>query len=171
MQTRKKFCQTCLALAAAGLGARQVFGNPGSGAKGGEEVSKTEEKKKAKIVAYCGIPCSDCPAYIATRKNDDALRRETAKKWSEMFKADIKPEDINCDGCPTDSERIFNHCRVCEIRKCAPRKESPKLRPAAPNTPAESYPRSWPRFPRPRRSWKRSGKRDNPILSLSGRTA
>lgn len=123
MQTRKEFCQTCLALAAAGLGARQVFGNLGSGANGGEAVSKAEDKRKARIVAYCGIPCSDCPAYIATRKNDDALRRETAKKWSEMFKADIKPQDINCDGCPTDSERIFNHCRVCEIRKCGREKK------------------------------------------------
>ena len=123
MQTRKEFCQTCLALAAAGLGARQVLGSHGSKTKGGEEVSKTEEKKKAKIVAYCGIPCSDCPAYIATRENDDALRRETAKKWSEMFKSDIKPQDINCDGCPTDSERIFNHCHVCEIRKCAREKK------------------------------------------------
>ena len=119
MQTRKEFCQTCLALAAAGLGAQQVFGDPGSTAKGGEEVSKTEVQKKVRIVAYCGITCSVCPAYIATQKNDDALRRETAKNWSEMFKADIKPEDINCDGCPTDSERIFNHCRVCDIRKCA----------------------------------------------------
>jgi hypothetical protein len=123
MQTRKEFCRTCLALAAAGVGARQVFGNPGSGAKGDKEVSKTEVQKKAKIVAYCGITCSECPAYIATQKNDDALRRETAKKWSEMFKADIKPQDINCDGCPSDSERIFNHCRVCEIRKCGREKK------------------------------------------------
>ena len=74
-------------------------------------------------IAACGITCSDCPAYIATRENDEALRRETAKKWSEMFKSDIKPQDINCDGCPTDSERIFNHCHVCEIRKCAREKK------------------------------------------------
>jgi hypothetical protein len=123
MQTRKEFCRTCLALAAAGVGARQAFGEPASRAKGGEEVSKTEDKKKAKIIACCGITCGECPAYIATQKNDDTLRRETAKTWSEMFKADIKPHDINCDGCPSDSERVFNHCHVCEIRKCGREKK------------------------------------------------
>ena len=75
--------------------------------------------KPEKMIAYCGIACSECPAYIATQKNDDKMRDETAKKWSEMFHADIKPADINCDGCPTDAERLFNYCAQCEIRKCA----------------------------------------------------
>jgi hypothetical protein len=123
MQTRKKFCQTCLALAAAGAGAPLVFGRPGPTVKGVELMNKTETQKKEKILGYCGITCSECPAYIATQKNDDALRRETAKKWSEMFKSDIKPEDINCDGCPTDSRRLFHHCGVCEIRRCAREKK------------------------------------------------
>jgi hypothetical protein len=51
------------------------------------------------------------------------LRAETAKKWSEMFKASIKPEDINCDGCPTYSQRVFSQVNVCEIRKCARNKK------------------------------------------------
>ena len=74
-------------------------------------------------VAACGLTCSECPAYIATRKNDDALRAETAKKWSEMFKADIKAADINCDGCTSNSPRLFNYCGVCVIRKCAGEKK------------------------------------------------
>ncbi len=119
MQTRKEFCQACLALTVAGLGASLVFGRPGSTVSKGEDMPKTETQKKAKLLAYCGITCSECPAYVATQKNDDALRRQTAQKWSEQFKSDIKPADINCDGCPTDSQRLFNYCRVCEIRKCA----------------------------------------------------
>ena len=112
MPTRKQFCQGCLALMLAGMGAPLIFG------KKGAEVKK-EEGKKEKMIAKCGLVCSECPAYIATQKNDDALRAETAKKWSEMFKSDIKAADINCDGCPTDSPRLFGYCTACEIRKCA----------------------------------------------------
>jgi hypothetical protein len=75
--------------------------------------------KEKKIIAYCGIDCGACPAYVATQKNDDALRTETAKKWSEMFKADFKAADIHCDGCLGESPRMFHYCKVCEIRRCA----------------------------------------------------
>jgi hypothetical protein len=115
MPTRKQFCQGCLAMALAGVGAPLLFGR-----KAGEEKKEPEKKK---VIASCGLTCSECPAYIATQKNDDALRAETAKKWSEMFKADIKPADINCDGCPSDSPRLFSYCAVCEIRKCAREKK------------------------------------------------
>lgn len=116
MPTRKQFCQSCLAMVLAGMGAPLLFG------KNGEEVKKEEEKKE-KIIAKCGLGCSECPAYIATQKNDDALRAETAKKWSEMFKADIKPSDINCDGCQSESPRLFSYCSVCVIRQCAREKK------------------------------------------------
>ena len=118
MQTRKEFCRNCLLMAAVGMAAPLVRA---AGRQAGEE--KKEPEKKKKLIAYCGLACSDCPAYIATQKNDDALRAETAKKWSEMFKADIKPADINCDGCPSDSTRLFSYCGQCEIRKCAREKK------------------------------------------------
>jgi hypothetical protein len=72
-----------------------------------------------KIISYCGLVCSDCPAFIATQKNDDAERKKVAETWSKEFKKEIKPEDINCDGCLVDSDTVFNYCKVCEIRKCA----------------------------------------------------
>ena len=110
MPTRKEFCRSCLALALAGAGAPLAF----AAAKSDKAAAQA-----AKRIACCGLACGDCPAYIATRNNDDGLRRETAKKWSAMFKADIKAADINCDGCTSDSERLFSHCRVCDIRACA----------------------------------------------------
>ncbi len=118
MATRKQFCQGCLAMALAGCFARAplLFG------KKGQEGQKEGETEK-KIIAKCGITCSECPAYIATQKNDDALRAETARKWSEMFKADIKAADINCDGCQSDGPRLFNYCASCQIRKCAREKK------------------------------------------------
>lgn len=71
-----------------------------------------------KIVAFCGTVCTECPAFIATRNDDDDKRKETAKLWSKQYNADIKLEDINCEGCPSTIGKKFNYCNVCEIRKC-----------------------------------------------------
>ena len=75
------------------------------------------------MIAYCGLICTECPAYIATQENDNSKRAKTVKVWSKEFGVEIKPEDINCDGCLTDSGRLFNHCRVCEIRLCGQEKQ------------------------------------------------
>ena len=56
-----------------------------------------------------------CPAYIARQKNDDALRRETAAKWNEAYKLDLRPEQVNCDGCLTEIIGNGN----CALRVCA----------------------------------------------------
>ena len=70
------------------------------------------------LIACCGIDCETCDARIATVANDDNLREETAKKWSEMFNApEINADSINCTGCRTDGAK-FNHCNDCEIRNC-----------------------------------------------------
>ena len=71
-----------------------------------------------KMVAFCGITCTECPAFLATQKDDDNERKKVAELWSEQFNAEIKPEEVNCDGCLSDNGRLFGHCKVCEIRKC-----------------------------------------------------
>jgi len=70
------------------------------------------------MIAYCGLDCGRCPALEATRKDDDAERAGVAEMWSKEFGADLTAADINCDGCTADSDRLFSHCRVCEIRAC-----------------------------------------------------
>ncbi len=75
-----------------------------------------------KQIAYCGLVCTDCNAYIATQNDDDAMRKETAAQWSKQYNVDIKPEDINCVGCiPVDGQHV-GHCYVCEVRKCGQEK-------------------------------------------------
>ena len=69
------------------------------------------------IIGYCGLICTECPAYLATLNNDNELRKKTAAKWSEMYKSDIKPENINCAGCTTKGIK-FHHCTECEMRLC-----------------------------------------------------
>lgn len=71
----------------------------------------------SEMMAYCGLMCSECPAYKATVADDMAMREKTAATWSEMFGGHVKPEEINCLGC--DSDVLFSHCNVCEIRSCA----------------------------------------------------
>lgn len=72
-----------------------------------------------KMIAYCGLVCTECPAFIATKEDDDDdKRKETAELWSKQFNASIKPGDINCEGCISNSEIVFSHPKVCEIRKC-----------------------------------------------------
>jgi len=75
-----------------------------------------------KMIAFCGIVCTECPAFLATKNDDDNERKKIAEMWSEQYNSDIKPEDINCEGCLSDGEKVFNYCRVCEIRKCGQEK-------------------------------------------------
>jgi hypothetical protein len=81
-----------------------------------------EDFKMEKQIAYCGIVCTDCDAYIATMTNDDKKRKEVAEKWTKEYKTDVKPEDINCVGCiPTEGKHI-HQCFVCKVRKCGQEK-------------------------------------------------
>ena len=76
------------------------------------------------MIAFCGLDCTKCDAYIATKNKDDKLRRRTAEKWEKEFNhPGLKPNDINCDGCLSKNGTIFKHCKVCEIRRCADEKE------------------------------------------------
>ena len=75
-----------------------------------------------KMIAVCGLDCNECGAFLATKENDDKKRAKVAQEWSKLFKVEIKPEDINCDGCQSDGGRLFNYCNVCEIRKCGKQK-------------------------------------------------
>jgi hypothetical protein len=76
-----------------------------------------------RIVAYCGIVCSDCPVLTATQKNDNQERQKVADMFTKQYDREYKPNDINCDGCLTDGPRIFSYCGICKIRKCAKEKK------------------------------------------------
>lgn len=75
-----------------------------------------------KMIAYCGLDCSTCDAYLATVNNDQALREQTAKKWSTLNQATILPEQINCEGCRANGAKTVFCEKWCEIRRCAVQK-------------------------------------------------
>ncbi len=70
------------------------------------------------LIAACGLVCSDCDAYKATKNNDAEAVAKVAREWGQLFSADIKPEQVWCEGCMTDNERKCSHCAECDIRDC-----------------------------------------------------
>jgi hypothetical protein len=72
----------------------------------------------SKMIAYCGLVCSGCPTFLATQNNDDVARKKTAALYAEKFGFDLKPEDINCDGCKSEQGKLIGYCQACEIRQC-----------------------------------------------------
>ncbi len=75
-----------------------------------------------KMMGCCGLECTECPAYIAKRTNDDGLRMETAEKWSSA-EWTVAPESINCDGCKSSEGVLFQHCLNCTVRACVNERE------------------------------------------------
>ncbi|MHA2108841.1 MAG: DUF3795 domain-containing protein [Candidatus Hodarchaeales archaeon] len=71
-------------------------------------------------IAYCGLDCSQCPAFIAKQTNDQGLREKTAKEWSGGGFV-VSAEQVNCDGCH-EAKNNFFHCTQCAVRNCASEK-------------------------------------------------
>ena len=70
-----------------------------------------------RILAYCGLECTECPAFLATGTDDDTLRAKTAKRWSSK-EWTVAPAEVNCLGCTAETGH-FKWCARCEVRGCA----------------------------------------------------
>jgi len=73
----------------------------------------------SKMIAYCGLVCTNYPTYLATQANDDIARQKTAELYAKKFGFELNPEDINCDGCFSVGGKLIGYCHSCKIRKCA----------------------------------------------------
>lgn len=70
------------------------------------------------IIAMCGLVCSACPAYLATRTNNQTELERVAALWREEYNAPhITVESVICDGC-LEGDRKCSHCAECGIRAC-----------------------------------------------------
>ncbi len=74
-----------------------------------------------KMLSYCGINCAECPAYLATQKNDEEEIKKIANEWSSD-EMKFTPEEIYCDSCRKE-ERHFSWVPNCDIRICCTEKK------------------------------------------------
>jgi hypothetical protein len=70
-----------------------------------------------RMIGICGLNCIDCPVHIATEKDDDYERKKIAEKWSSA-EFPLTPEDINCEGCLVEEEKLSKFAKACEVRAC-----------------------------------------------------
>jgi hypothetical protein len=71
-----------------------------------------------KMLAFCGIPCSECPAFKATVAGDDDALAKTASEWSSE-EYQLVAGDLVCDGCLYPDRRVAKFCFDCGVRACA----------------------------------------------------
>ena len=72
-----------------------------------------------KMIAYCGLVCTDCSAYVATQADDRAELEKVAAQWRKEYNSpDITVESVICDGCLGSEGRHCSHCAECDIRAC-----------------------------------------------------
>ena len=73
-----------------------------------------------KIIAYCGLVCTGCPAFVATQASDHQALERVAAEWREAFNAaEITADSIICDGClGSNGGRFCFHCYECGVRAC-----------------------------------------------------
>ena len=74
------------------------------------------------MIAYCGLDCEKCDAYLATIHDDQALREKTANLRAELNQAPILPEHINCQGCRVAGIKTVFCDSLCGVRQCALKK-------------------------------------------------
>lgn len=74
----------------------------------------------SRIIAYCGLVCSDCDAYSATQAGDQVALERVAARWRQDYNApDITAAAVVCDGCQGgEAVRHCGHWYECDIRVC-----------------------------------------------------
>ncbi len=71
-------------------------------------------------IAFCGVSCSECPAYVATQADDHEALEHVLGKWRAYFHAPhLVVADILCDSCQMKGGRLNGYCQHCAIRPCA----------------------------------------------------
>jgi len=53
----------------------------------------------SEMIACCGLVCTECPTFFPTQNDDDEATARTTAFDKKTYGFDLKPEEINCDGC------------------------------------------------------------------------
>jgi len=72
-----------------------------------------------KLIAFCGLDCAGCEAYLATQAGDEAAKLTLLEKWRVEFDSpDMPLAAVTCDGC-TSTGQLGGYCQDCPVRACA----------------------------------------------------
>jgi hypothetical protein len=71
-----------------------------------------------KMIAFCGLDCAACPAYLAAERLSMDERQKIADQWVKEFNAQVSAADIDCVGCMVKDGTHIGHCSECAIRLC-----------------------------------------------------
>lgn len=77
-----------------------------------------EDTAMLKMMAYCGMDCGECPAYISTQTSNEAMKTQVAEFMNQKLGSTYTAKDINCDGCIVN-QKLVPHCMACEVRLSA----------------------------------------------------
>jgi hypothetical protein len=69
------------------------------------------------IISCCGLVCSECPAYVATKENDPDKAQQTAELWSRLYGVEVEVGHVWCEGCMLPGKKC-HHAGECELRAC-----------------------------------------------------
>lgn len=70
------------------------------------------------MIAYCGIDCSKCPSYLATQSGNREEIERVAKNLAKVYRAEVKPEYVICDGCRSEGRHSYFCTNSCKMRRC-----------------------------------------------------
>jgi hypothetical protein len=78
------------------------------------------------LIAYCGLNCEKCEAYIATQAGDEDAKERIAEKWRVAYNSpEITAANATCDGCAAAAGRVGGYGLQCPMRACARAKAIP----------------------------------------------
>ncbi len=117
----------CLLIRGASFAAGMALAGVGLGGCNKQSESKVAVKEGGEMIAYCGLNCTTCQIYLATRETDPKkqkkMREDIVIAIKKYLGEEKRVEDItDCDGCKAQSGRLFSNCQKCQIRKCASEK-------------------------------------------------
>jgi hypothetical protein len=75
-------------------------------------------------VSYCGIMCTNCPIYWATQEENPTTKKKMRNKIAQICneKYGLSYTYLNitdCEGCRSQSGRLFSGCVNCQVKKCS----------------------------------------------------
>jgi hypothetical protein len=77
------------------------------------------------LIAYCGLDCGKCEAYLVTQGNDAAAQQRVLEQWRVQFNSpDLALADVLCDGCAAGG-RHCGYCATCAVRASAEQRGVP----------------------------------------------